>query len=139
MPETPSSTFMPAMVKEAQVDLKSGVKIRIYRQEPFKFMGEIHKWLEGLNIGSVESVFMDSDANGWLNFVVAYREYREPAVSREKLPDPIVVLYDTVALLKDTVETINQLTDHVEKLSKSVQAILQKLFESTNDDRTVVA
>lgn len=100
-----SSSFMPQIKNEAMVDLESGVKIRLYRQEPFKFMHEIHKWLEGLKIGKVEAFQMNTDANGWVNFAIAFREHKEVPQG----PDPVMVLFDTVMALKDLTDVVNRL------------------------------
>ena len=101
-----SSTFMPKMKNETEVDLESGVKVRIYRNEPFRFMGEIHKWLEGLKIGEIQAFHMNTDTNGWVNFAVAYKE---PRPLKPEGPDTALVLFDAVMALKDLTEVVNKL------------------------------
>ena len=113
-----SSTFMPQIKNEASVDLSSGVKVRFYRQEPFQFISNIHKFLEGLNIGKVEALQMNTDANGWCNFVIAYREVAPP---KPEGPDPVMILYDTVMALKDLTDVVNALGEKLlDKEEKSV-------------------
>lgn len=104
----PNSTFMPQMKNEASADLASGVKVRIYRNEPFKFMGDIHNWLGALNIGEIQAFHMNTDANGWVNFAIAYRETPKVQVA---VPDPIMVLFDTVMALKDLTDVVNGMTE----------------------------
>jgi hypothetical protein len=101
-----SSTFMPQFKNEAEVNLPSGIKVRFYRNEPFKFLNDIHKFLEGLNIGEIQVCQMNTDANGWCNFVIAYRE---PAPPKPEGPDPAMVLFDTVMALKDLTDVVNAL------------------------------
>jgi hypothetical protein len=108
--------FMPEIKTEADFKLKSGVRVRFFRREPFKFMADIEKWMNDLNIGEPLAFEMNTDANGWVNLAVAYREYKEPIISPDKVVDPIVVLYDTVSLLRDTVEEINKLAESVKLL-----------------------
>jgi hypothetical protein len=108
--------FMPEIKTEADFKLKSGVRVRFFRREPFKFMADIEKWMNDLNIGEPLAFEMNTDANGWVNLAVAYREYKEPIISPDKVVDPIVVLYDTVSLLRDTVEEINKLSESVKLL-----------------------
>jgi len=105
----PNSTFMPQMKNEATADLASGVKVRIYRNEPFKFMGDIHAWLAALNIGEIQAFHMNTDANGWVNFAIAYRESpKEPPI---KGPDPVLVLYDTAMALKELTEVVDKMRE----------------------------
>lgn len=107
-----NSTFMPQMKNEASADLESGVKVRIYRNEPFKFMADIHKWLADLKVGEVQAFHMNTDANGWVNFAIAYRE----ASALPKF-DATMVLFDTVCALKDLTEVVGKLQDKLEGAS----------------------
>ena len=107
-----------AVSKEAAADLPNGIKIRIYRNDPFRAMGEIVKWLNGLKIGELYTCNMTLDANGWLNFMVAFREPKMELVPEDKKVDPVVVLYDTVGLLADTVEEISKLGGVVKEMQQ---------------------
>lgn len=106
-----SNTFMPQYKNEVEVDLASGVKVRFYRQEPFKFLSEIHKFLDGLNIGEIQTCHMNTDSNGWCNFVIAYRE--APKNPPMKGPDPIMVLYDTAMALKDLTDVVDKMQERL--------------------------
>jgi hypothetical protein len=102
------STFMPQVKNEADITLDSGVRVRFYRQEPFKFMNEIHKWMQDLKIGEIQAFHMNTDANGWVNLAIAYRE---PAPPKPEGPDPVMVLFDTVMALKDLTDVVNTMAE----------------------------
>lgn len=112
-----ANTFMPQTKNEADVTLDSGLRIRIFRQEPFRFMSEIHKWLQDLKIGEVQATHMNTDVNGWINFVIAYRE--EPKTKVPEGPDPVMVLYDAVMALKDISDILERVTNR--QLAPSVK------------------
>jgi len=91
--------------KEVKVDLRGGVKVRLYRNEPFRFYAEIHKWLDALNIGSIQALHMSTDANGWINYTIAYTEAKDGAPAY----DAVLVQFDTAALLKDVAESVERI------------------------------
>jgi hypothetical protein len=100
------SQFMSPIPMEADFKLKSGVKVRMLRREPFKFFGEIEKWCADLNVGEILAFQMNTDPNGWTNLAICYREYKpEP----ENVPDANLVMFDIAALLKDTAELLHQM------------------------------
>jgi hypothetical protein len=126
------SNFMPVIPMESDFKLKSGVKVRMLRREPFKFFGEIEKWCADLNVGEILAFQMNTDPNGWTNLAICYREYKEPVIAPDKMVDPIIVLYDTVALLRDTVEEINKLSASVNQLQKTISVPLADSKQEEN-------
>jgi hypothetical protein len=103
----PANTMMPQASNETEVNLSSGIKVRFFRQEPFRFQADIHKFLEGLHIGEIQVCQMNTDANGWCNFVIAYRE--APKTPLPPGPDHVMVLFDTVMALKDLTDVVSAL------------------------------
>jgi hypothetical protein len=98
------SNFMPEIKQEADFKLKSGVRVRFFRREPFKFMGDIEKWMNDLNIGEPLAFEMNTDANGWVNLAVAYREYKPVP---DNVPDANLLMFDIASLLKDVAELLS--------------------------------
>jgi hypothetical protein len=64
--------------------------------------------MNDLNIGEPLAFEMNTDANGWVNLAVAYREYKEAPANAV---DPVLVLFDIAALLKDTATIVEKLSD----------------------------
>jgi hypothetical protein len=111
-----------SIAKEATFQTSGGIKIRLYRNDPMRFMSEITKFLEGLAIGEIFNVHLSTDANGWMNFVIVYRE-SSPSSPKA---DPVLMIYDTLSLLKEVSESVSTLSrlfqDHVEGLPGRVEA-----------------
>lgn len=98
------SNFMTEIKQESDFKLESGVRVRLYREEPFKFFSKIEGWMKSLNIGEPLAFQMNTDTNGWINFAVAYREYKAPITTPI---DPNLVMLDIVSVLKDVVDALD--------------------------------
>lgn len=95
---------MVSPVQETQFALKSGLKVRTFRRDPSKFFIEMERWMENLNVGSIEKMAITGDGAGYLTLVIAYRDAEEVTKDR-------ALLYDTVSLLRDTAEIVERLLD----------------------------